>query len=160
MECERLYSQDVLGVEDRGDTDSEILNEFKESITRKESGRYEIGFPWISGKRPSETNEQQSRKRLKYVNLKLDKTPELKQEYDNIINEQLNEGVVEEAPEKPTGDRVYYMPHKPVVRQHAITIKVRMVFDASAKPNPSSESINDCMYTGPALQPHIWDLLV
>ena len=52
------------------------------------------------------------------------------------------------------------MPHKPVVRQDAVTTKVRMVFDASAKLNPSSESINDCMYTGPALQPHIWDILV
>ena len=160
IECERLYSLDVLGVEDRGDNNSEILNEFKENSTRKESGRYEIGFPWISGKKPLETNEQQSRKRLEYVNRKLDKTPELKQEYDNIINEQLNEGVVEEAPETPTGHRVYYMPHKPVVRQDAVTTKVRMVFDASAKPNASSESINDCMYTGPALQPHIWDILV
>jgi hypothetical protein len=52
------------------------------------------------------------------------------------------------------------MPHKPVVRQNATTPKVRMVFDASAKPNASAESINDCMYTGPPLQPHLWDILV
>jgi hypothetical protein len=59
-DCERLYSLDVLGVEDRGDTHSEILNELTENITRKEDGRYEVSFPWISGKRPSDTNEQQS----------------------------------------------------------------------------------------------------
>ena len=35
-----------------------------------------------------------------------------------------------------------------------------MVFDASAKSmNASSDSINDCMYTGPALQPHLWNIL-
>ena len=35
-----------------------------------------------------------------------------------------------------------------------------MVFDASAKPNASAECINDCMYTGSPLQPHLWDILV
>ena len=28
-----------------------------------------------------------------------------------------------------------------------------MVFDASAKPNPLANSVNECMYTGPPLQP-------
>ena len=42
------------------------------------------------------------------VNRKLEKALELKKECDNIINEQLVEGVVEEAPENPTGDRIYY----------------------------------------------------
>ncbi|CAB4017709.1 Hypothetical predicted protein [Paramuricea clavata] len=111
-------------------------------------------------KRPSDTNEQQSRKRLQNVDRKLDKTHELKRVYNNIISEQLSQGVVEVAPDTPTGDRVYYMPHKPVVRQSATTTKVRMVFDASAKPNASAESINDCMYTGPPLQPNLWDILV
>ena len=43
------------------------------------------------------------------------------------------------------------MSHKPVIREYATTTKVRMVFDASAKPNPLANSINDCMYTGPPL---------
>ena len=159
-DCERLFSLDVLGIEDRGTTGSEILNDFTENIVRKETGRYEVGFPWIPGSKPTDTNEQQSRKRLTNVNRKLEKASELKKEYDDIINEQLVEGVVEEAPENPTGDRVYYMPHKPVVRQDATTTKVRMVFDASAKPNESAESINDCMFTGPPLQPQLWYILV
>ena len=159
-DCERLFSLDVLGIEDRGTTGSEILNDFTENIVRKETGRYEVGFPWIPGSKPTDTNEQQSRKRLTNVNRKLEKASELKKEYDDIINEQLVEGVVEEAPENPTGDRVYYMPHKPVVRQDATTTKVRMVFDASAKPNASAESINDCMFTGPPLQPQLWYILV
>ncbi len=91
-------------MEDRGDTNSEVLNEFKENISSKEDGRYEVRFPWISGKGLSETNEQQSRKRLQHMNRKLNKTPALKREYDNIINEQLTKGVVEVAPETPTGD--------------------------------------------------------
>ena len=113
-DCERLFSLGVLGVEDRGDTNNEILNEFKENIVRKDDGRYKITFPWISGRTPTDTNEQQSRKWLQYVYRKLDKAPELKREYDNIVKEQLSAGMVEEAPDNPTGERIYYMPHKPV----------------------------------------------
>ena len=35
-----------------------------------------------------------------------------------------------------------------------------MVFDVSAKPNALAESINDSMFTGPPLQPQLWDILV
>ena len=47
---EKLYSLDVLGVEDRGENDQlDVLREFKESIVRREDGRYEVSFPWIPG---------------------------------------------------------------------------------------------------------------
>ena len=52
------------------------------------------------------------------------------------------------------------MPHKPVVKVTAVTTKVRMVFDASARPHPLANSINDCMFTGPPLQPLLWDIMV
>ena len=52
------------------------------------------------------------------------------------------------------------MPHKAVVRTEAVTTKVRMVFDASAKPHPLAASINECMYTGPSLQPLLWDIMI
>ena len=55
------------------------------------------------------------------------------------------------------------MPHKPGVKQEATkkaTTKTRMVFDTSTKPQPTSSSINVCMYPGPSLQPLLWDILV
>jgi len=69
--------------------------------------------------------------------------------------------VVEKVPEQEAdGERVFYLPHKPVVREEAATTKVRMVFDASARPSPMGNSLNECMYTGPALQPQLWDIMV
>lgn len=56
---------------------------------------------------------------------KLDKTPELKQEYDDIVNQQLSAGVVEKAPEISTEDRIYYMLHKPVVRTNGLRYKYK-----------------------------------
>ena len=141
---ERLYSLDVLGVEDRGENDQlEVLTEFRESVTRQDDGRYEVSIPWIPGSKLTTTNEQPSRRRLFNVNKKLVKDENLKREYEKIIEDQLDSGVIERVPERPTGERVYYMPHKPVVRQDAVTTKVRMVFDASSKPHPMANSINE-----------------
>ena len=107
------------------------------------------------------TNETLSRKRLENVERKLLRNGKLREEYGDIIEEQLKaDGVIKEAPQNPTGERVFYMPHKPVVKQSAVTTKVRMVFDASAKPHPLANSINDCMFTGPPLQPLLWDTMV
>ena len=55
---------------------------------------------------------------------------------------------------------MYYIVHKPMVREEATSTKVRMVFDASTKPNPTSNSVDDCMFTGPPLQPFLWDILI
>ena len=77
-----------------------------------------------------------SRKRLQNVERRLSKNENLREEYADIIEEQLRVGTVEEAPERPTGERVFYMPHKPVIKESAVTT---MVFDTSSIrwPTPS-----------------------
>ena len=158
---EKLYSLDVLGVEDRGENDQlDVYKEFRENIVRQSDGRYEVKIPWIPGSELSETNESQSRKRLQNVERKLRQNEQLRNDYTEIVNSQLTDGIIEKIPDKPTGKHVFYLPHKPVVRQNAMTTKTRMVFDASAKPHPLASSINECMYTGPALQPLLWDILI
>ena len=94
------------------------------------------------------------------MDMKLRQKEQLKAEYTHIIEEQLEEGIVERIPSKPRGKRVFYLPHKAVVRTEAVTTKVRMVFDASVKPHPLAASINECMYTGPSLQPLLWDIMI
>ena len=91
---------------------------------------------------------------------KLSRNEQLKGEYNGIIEKQLQAGVIEKEPPNPSGKKVFYMPHKPVVKLTAVTTKVRMVFDASARPHPLANSINDCMFTGPPLQPLLWDIMV
>jgi len=158
---ERLYSLDVLGVEDAGENDQlDVLHDYKESVVRKQDGRYEVGFPWIPGATLTNTNEVLSTKRLDNVGRKLSRNEKLKGEYGGIIEEQLRVGVIEEAPQSSSGKRVSYMPHNTAVKQSAVTTTVRMVFDASAKLHPSTISINDCMFTGFPLQPLLWDTMV
>ena len=158
---EKLYSLDVLGVEDRGENDQlDVLRDFKESVVRKQDGRYEVGFPWIPRATLTNTNEALSRTRLENVEKKMSRKNKLKGEYGDIIEGQLGAGVIEEALQSSSGESVFYVPHKPIVKRSAVTTKVCMVFDASAKPQPLTYSINDCMFTGPPLQSLLWDVIV
>ncbi|XP_028405760.1 uncharacterized protein LOC114528332 [Dendronephthya gigantea] len=161
QDCHQLYSLDVLEVEDRGENSQlDLHKEFKENIVQNENGRYVVKVPWIPGSHLNETNEAQSKARLRRVEKKLESDAGLRKDYEKIIVDQVMAGIIEKAPTTPTRERVYYMPHKPVIKQNATTTKTRMVFDASAKPQPTSNSINECMYPGPPLQPLLWDILV
>ena len=104
---EKLYSLDVLGVQDRGENDQlDVLKEFKDDITRREDGRYEVRVPWIPGSTLESTNEQASRRRLQNVNKKLIQNPDLKKEYEKIIEDQLRDGIIETVPEQPSGPSI------------------------------------------------------
>ena len=91
---------------------------------------------------------------------KLRKTPEILEAYDGTIKEQLKEGIIEEVLEKPTGSRITYLPHQAVVRKDAETTKVRVVYDASAKPSKNARSLNECLHVGPSLTPLLYDVLL
>ena len=46
-------------------------------------------------------------------------------EYDKIIQEQINEGIIEKVNETKTSERgkEFYLPHRPVIRQSVETTK-------------------------------------
>ena len=73
--------------------------------------------------------------------------------------EQLEAGILEEAPAKQTGPMVHYIPHSPVFRPDSATTPLRIVYDASAKAGPDVPSLNDCLETGPNLLPKIFEIL-
>ncbi len=77
-----------------------------------------------------QTNEAGSRRRLQQLVKRLERDGNYER-YDSIIQEQLQSGVIESAPTKPTGNE--YMPHKGVVKEDAESTKLRVVYDASAR---------------------------
>ena len=82
-------------------------------------------------------------------------------EYDKIIQEQINEGIIEKVSETKTSEKgkEFYLLHRPVIRESAEKTKIRIFYDASAKPNKDSVSLNECLETGPLLQNSLWDIL-
>ena len=70
-------------------------------------------------------------------------------------------GIIEEVPrEESVGcGPVFYMPHRPVIRESSVSTKVRPVFDASSK-GFNGLSLNDCMEVGPCLLSNLTEILL
>ena len=160
QDYEKLCSLDVLGLADTPAGDQqEVYKEFREQLSRNpEEGWYETGLSWKGDHPPLPSNREGSLRRLRTQVTKLRHVGKLK-EYDQIIKDQLEEGVVELAPRQPVG-REYYMPHRAVIKESAETTKLRVVYDCSARGEKGSPSLNDCLEPGPALQNKLWDVLV
>ena len=81
--------------------------------------------------------------------------------YNDTIREQIAEGMVEEiSKDTPAGKNEFYIPHRPVIRQQAQTMKLRIVYDGSARENERCPSLNGCLKTGPPLQNMLWDIII
>ena len=157
---EQLCSLDVLGLEDKADRNQQsVYEEFKEQLRQSAEGWYETGLLWKHGHEPLPNNKQGSLRRLGNLGNKLQREPNLLARYDDVIQDQLATRIVERVTSEPVG-REFYIPHKPVIRESAESTKLRIVYDASAKANEKSPSLNDCLETGPSLQNLLWDVLV
>ncbi|XP_074653603.1 uncharacterized protein LOC141907760 [Tubulanus polymorphus] len=73
--------------------------------------------------------------------------PEMRSVYNNIINEQLSRGLIEEVENDDHSG--HYLPHRGVKRD-SLTTPMRIVFDCSCK-SGHEPSLNDCFETGPSL---------
>ena len=157
---EKLCNLDVLGLADKPTGDqSSVYEDFKEQLTRNTEGWYETGLLWKNAHPNLDNNKSGSLGRLASLVRKLQRDPELFDEYDNIIQQQLEQGIIERVTADPKG-REFYIPHKPLVRRLAESTKTRIVYDASAKGSEKSPSLNDCLETGPPLQNLMWNVLV
>ena len=107
---------------------------------------------------PLPTNHANSLRRLENLERKLRKN-DLYRAYDAVVQEQKEEGVIEQAPQR-SGKPEFYIPHRPVIRENAATTKLRVVYDGSARASPNSPSLNECLNPGPALQNELWGILV
>ena len=156
---EDLCRLDVLGLSDTAEHDqSMVYSEFKEQLTRSPSGWYETGLPWRGNHPPLPSNEMGSIRRLQSLERRLQRN-DLIEDYNTVIEQQKQQGIVETANNEATG-KVFYLPHKEVVRESAQSTKLRVVYDASAKASPASPSLNECLYAGPTLQNKHWEILV
>ena len=98
--------------------------------------RYSVKLPWKEGHSALPSNYNISLKRLKGQLGRLKKEPEILEEYDSVIKEQLEKGIIEPVIELERAEKIHYIPNHAVVRRDAKTTKVRVVYDASCKESP------------------------
>ncbi|XP_035216703.1 uncharacterized protein LOC118190125 [Stegodyphus dumicola] len=150
-----LWDLELLGIRDpveqktKEESRRAIMVHFQETVRQLENGRYEVDMPWKIEHAVLPDNYDLSLKRLESTTKKLEKIG-YRERYHEVFNEWLQEGVIEEVPQKELSlPVVHYLPHRPVIKETSSlsSMKIRPVFDASAKLS-NQPSLNDCLETG------------
>lgn len=126
-----------------------VLEAFEKNLSFQD-GKYLVHLPWKEqhGLLPDNfENIIYCVARLSSQLKRLRKDPEILKEYDSIIQDQLQSGIIEQVDgaKRPDVGRVHYLPHHGVVRRDALTTKLRVVFDASSRPSSDIPSLNKCL---------------
>ena len=156
-EFEQMCFLEVLGLKD--DTMEDFHNYFMDKLERLPDGTYMIKLQWKESAISLPTNKKLALARLASTTQKLEKLGKL-EEYDEVIPEQLEQGIIDRVPDKQTGEIVHWIPHQPVIREDVESTKLRIVYDCSAERSLQEPSLNDLLETGPPLQPLIFDILL
>ena len=95
------------------------------SNVRFHDGRYEVGLPWLREKGEVPQHYNLCFNRLKHLQRRLIKDPNLLKEYQCLISEQLNLGIIEPVDDENSNTSyVHYLPHHLVIKQDRSTTKV------------------------------------
>ena len=140
--------------------ESPVCEEFENSIQFIDV-RYQVELPWKQSHPPLADHYNLCLKRLRGLLRRLQGDSKVLHEYDAIIKDQMQRGMVEivedDNPDEDRG-KVHYMPHHAVVRHDKDTTKVRVVYDGSARSD--GPSLNDCLHAGPKFNQRIFDILL
>ena len=161
INLEDFWILEAIGIKDSPiqNDDDVALELFNKSIYF-ENGRYNVRWPWKKGMELPD-NYQLAFGRFKNLLKRFQNDPQLLKKYAVIIEEQLKKGIIEKVDiREKSGYRVHYLAHHPVITPHKDTTKVRVVYDASARSNVSSNSLNDCLFRGPVMIPDLCGLLL
>ena len=130
------------------DSDKRALS-ILDSTTKRVGERYETGLLWRDDGVQLPDNHEAAATRLKAVERRLTRDPELCQSYRETVNNYVTEGhaskVNEDAGTHVKG-RTWYLPHHAVLNPNKPG-KVRVVFDAAARCDGTS--LNDNLISGP-----------
>ncbi|XP_055526989.1 uncharacterized protein LOC129719622 [Wyeomyia smithii] len=135
--------------------------QFAQTVKRGCDGRYTVSLPKVEGAlaKFGESRDIAFR-RLQGLEHRLLKNVELRQQYDQFMEEYLQLGHMRKVETRSLeqGTRCC-LPHHPVVKQESTTTKVRVVFDASCK-TATGVSLNDILLTGPVEQEDLRSIIL
>ena len=179
----RLTDLETLGILPDGKEDSPVLDRFNSEV-RKDNHRYVIKLPW-KNKRKSKLRSNFKlafeRTNSSYEKLSKPAKQDSLEKYNKIMMEQVETGILEEVADLGTiaevrqrlnddpyyydhfmpcheESAIHYLPHHGVLK--AVNQKLRIVYDASARPFKGAYSLNDCLETGPSLIQSLSNILI
>ena len=155
---ENFWSLEAMGI--LAEKEQDVMQHFVESVWfNNASGRYSVSLPWRSNKRMISDNYEQALRRLHSLLRRFQKDTHFFKEYNSVMKDQLEKGILEYVPDEPPDvGECYYIPHHAVLREDHSTTKLRVVYDASSK--IVGPSLNNCLHEGPSLLPELIKVLL
>ncbi|XP_017879465.1 uncharacterized protein LOC108624580 [Ceratina calcarata] len=135
----------------------ECEDHFAKTVRRDKSGRYTVALPFNEKKDNLGESQSRALNRLFSLERKLERNPELKEQYIAVLDEYITLGHMTQVDKFDAPG--FYLPHHAVVKPSSTTAKVRVVFDGSAKTN-TGVSLNDTLRIGPTIQDDLFSLLL
>ncbi|XP_050297248.1 uncharacterized protein LOC126736761 [Anthonomus grandis grandis] len=155
---EEIPQKSILSPEDK------LAEDIFEKTTKiLDDGSYQIDFPFKSPDEHLKLGDsfKIAQKRFLTLENRFKSNPDLFHEYKQFIDEYVELGHAKYVPltlYNKTGHLKYFIPHLCVIRDSAITTKLRVVFDASAKTS-SGFALNNVTLKGYQVQPELFDIL-
>nr|CAI5836771.1 unnamed protein product [Callosobruchus analis] len=133
---------------------------FTTSCCRMDSGRYAVKLPFSEFPPVLGDSYLQALHRFKLLKGRFRRDPVLHEAYCDFMADYLEQGHMSEVGNQVGSDSEYYIPHHAVVKRSANSeIKLRTVFDASAK-TTNGKSLNDVLLAGPKLQNNSLNIII
>ena len=120
--------------------------------------RYIVKLPFKPYTEILPDNYTLAKSRLLSLKRRIGQTEGLQSKYSKVLCDYEN-GIIEHVNNEREFGRVHYLPHRAVLREKRKTIKLRIVFDASAKMY-DEPSLNDLLYSGPCMLSFLYDILL
>ncbi|XP_073841380.1 uncharacterized protein [Musca autumnalis] len=132
---------------------------FKKNTVRLDSGDYSVRLPKKESGSGLGSSYDQSLRRFLVLEKRLNKQPDVKQQYVNFMKEYSALNHMSLVPSLPKHTQTFFLPHHCVRKEDSTTTKLRVVFDGSAK-TTTGVSLNDVLSAGPTIQPKLFDTLL
>ena len=126
----------------------------KSTSRRTSEGGFVVKLPFKEDSKPLGDSYHQAKRRLRNLAIRLQKQLGLYNRYSQFIQEFIQLGHIEEVPRNKIhmpATICFYLSHHCVIKDASSTIKLRVVFEASAK-TASGVSLNDRLMVGHQVQ--------
>ncbi|XP_065084476.1 uncharacterized protein LOC135706751 [Ochlerotatus camptorhynchus] len=150
----RFWSYEEVGAVSKLSPDETRCEEqFERTVERNSDGRYSVTLPKNDNVLAELGKSRDiALRRLRAVERRLEKNPDLQKQYFNFMTEYFELGHMRRVDDNEEGTvKRCFLPHHPVIKESSTTTKVSVVFDASCKTS-SGISLNDAIYADPVVQ--------
>ena len=156
-EVKKLWDLESAGIHMSETTPEErdTVDSFNKGV-KYVHGKYEVSLPFKNENRPP-VNYRIAIGQLKSLASRFERDRSLYDHYENILQEYVNLGFIEQLPDHAP-IKGHYLPHHPVMK-NSETTPIRIVYNASSKVR-GELSLNDCLQTGPSLTAKLFETLV